>query len=232
MKTSKNAAIGFIFVTMTIDVIGLGLIIPVIPTLIAQLKHVSIEAASEWGGFLMFAYAAMQFLFAPMVGNLSDKYGRRRVILISLAGFAVDYVILALAHNYTLLLVGRILSGITGASFTAATAYIADISTKETRAKNFGLIGAAFGLGFVIGPALGGLLSVWGLRAPFWAAAGLCLVNFVYGYFILPESLKPENRRPFDWKKANPVHCCILRKTKPLPDLSFLFSLSILLLSR
>jgi DHA1 family tetracycline resistance protein-like MFS transporter len=226
MKTSKNAAIGFIFVTMTIDVIGLGLIIPVLPTLIAQLKHVSIEAASEWGGFLMFAYAAMQFLFAPMVGNLSDKYGRRRVILISLVGFAVDYVILALAHNYMLLLVGRILSGITGASFTAATAYIADISTKETRAKNFGLIGAAFGLGFIIGPALGGLLSIWGLRAPFWAAAVLCLVNFVYGYFVLPESLKPENRRPFDWKKANPVGALLhFKKNKAIVGLiiSFFF---------
>lgn len=205
MKISKNAAIGFIFITMTIDVIGLGLIIPVMPTLISQLKHISIEDASQWGGFLLFAYAAMQFIFSPLIGNLSDRFGRRKVILVSLLGFIIDYTILALAHNYTWLVVGRILSGITGASFTAATAYIADISTKETRAKNFGLIGAAFGLGFIIGPALGGLLSVFGLRAPFWAAAILCFINFLYGYFVLPESLKPENRRPFEWKKANPV---------------------------
>ena len=215
MKNSKSAAIGFIFITMTIDVIGLGLIIPVMPTLISKLKHITINEASIWGGYLMLAYAGMQFLFSPLIGNLSDQYGRRKIILISLLGFIVDYVILALAHNYTLLFVGRILSGITGASFTAATAYISDISTKETRAKNFGLIGAAFGLGFIIGPALGGLLSVWGLRAPFWAAALLCLVNFLYGYFVLPESLKPENRRPFDWKKANPVGALMHFKKYP-----------------
>ncbi|HEX7754898.1 MAG TPA: TCR/Tet family MFS transporter, partial [Niabella sp.] len=130
-------------------------------------------------------------------------------------GFCIDYLILAFAHNYSLLMIGRILSGITGASFTAATAYIADISTKETRTKNFGLIGAAFGLGFIIGPALGGLLSVWGLRAPFFAAAILCFINFLYGYFVLPESLQPENRRPFDWKKANPAGALLHIKNYP-----------------
>ena len=205
MKASKNAAIGFIFVTMTLDVVGWGLIIPVMPRLIADLKHITINEASVWGGYLLFAFSFMQFLFSPILGNLSDKFGRRKIILISLLGFCVDYIILALAHNYTWLVIGRVLCGITGASFTAATAYIADISTPQTRAKNFGLIGAAFGLGFVIGPALGGLLSVWGLRAPFWAAAILCFINFLYGYFVLPESLKPENRRPFEWKKANPI---------------------------
>ncbi|WP_300600213.1 TCR/Tet family MFS transporter [Niabella sp.] len=205
MKQSRNAAIGFIFITMTIDVIGFGLIIPVMPKLIAELKHISISEASVYGGDLLALYAIMQLLFSPFMGNLSDRYGRRPVLLLSLLGFCVDYLILAFAHTYSLLVVGRILSGITGASFTTATAYIADISTNENRAKNFGLIGAAFGLGFVIGPALGGLLSVWGLRAPFFAAAGLCLLNFLYGYFVLPESLKPENRRSFDWRKANPI---------------------------
>lgn len=205
MKATKNAAIGFIFITMTIDVIGLGVIIPVMPRLIADLKHISINEASIWGGYLLFAYSAMQFLFSPLMGNLSDRFGRRKIILISLLGFCVDYTILALAHNYTLLVIGRILSGITGASFTAATAYIADISTAETRAKNFGLIGAAFGLGFIIGPALGGLLTHWGLRAPFWGAAILCFINFLYGYFVLPESLQPGNRRAFSWKKSNPL---------------------------
>lgn len=205
MKTSKSAAIGFIFITMTIDVIGFGLIIPVMPKLIAELKHLSVGDASIWGGYLITTYAVMQFLFSPMIGNLSDRFGRRPVILISLLGFCLDYLILALAHNYTWLLVGRVLSGITGASFTAATAYIADISTNENRAKNFGLIGAAFGLGFIIGPALGGLLAGWGIRAPFYAAAILCFVNFLYGVFVLPESLKPENRRAFSLSKANPV---------------------------
>lgn len=205
MKQSRNAAIGFIFITMTIDVIGFGLIIPVMPKLIVELKHISINEASVYGGNLLALYAIMQLLFSPFMGNLSDRYGRRPVLLLSLLGFCVDYLILAFAHTYSLLVVGRILSGITGASFTTATAYIADISTNENRAKNFGLIGAAFGLGFVIGPALGGLLSVWGLRAPFFAAAGLCLLNFLYGYFVLPESLKPEHRRSFSWLKANPV---------------------------
>ncbi|OJU27371.1 MAG: tetracycline resistance MFS efflux pump [Sphingobacteriales bacterium 41-5] len=204
-RSNKNAAMGFIFITMTIDVIGWGLIIPVMPSLISELKHIPIKETSRWGGYLISVFAIMQLLFSPLMGNLSDRFGRRPVLLISLLAFCIDYVILALAHNYSLLMLGRILAGITGASFTAATAYIADISTPETRAKNFGLIGAAFGLGFVIGPALGGLLSVWGLRAPFYAAAVLCFINFLYGYFILPESLKPENRRPLEWKKANPV---------------------------
>ncbi|GAB3007815.1 tetracycline resistance MFS efflux pump [Niabella terrae] len=205
MKASKNAAIGFIFITLTIDVIGWGLIIPVMPRLLAELKQVPINETSKWGGDLIVAFAVMQFLCAPLMGSLSDRFGRRPVILLSLLGFCFDYIILALAHNYTLLFVGRILSGITGASFTAASAYIADISTDENRAKNFGLIGAAFGLGFILGPGLGGLLASWGIRAPFYAAAILCFINFLYGYFVLPESLKPENRRAFDWKKANPV---------------------------
>jgi DHA1 family tetracycline resistance protein-like MFS transporter len=205
MAKDRKAAVGFIFITLLIDVMGWGLIIPVMPKLISQLKHISINDASPYGAWLISAYALTQFVFAPLVGNLSDRYGRRPVLLCSLLGFAIDYLFLALAPTFGWLFVGRIIAGITGASFTTAAAYIADVSTAETRAKNFGLIGAAFGIGFVIGPALGGLLASLGLRAPFYAAAILCLLNFLYGYFVLPESLSKENRRPFQWKRANPL---------------------------
>ncbi|NML39780.1 TCR/Tet family MFS transporter [Chitinophaga sp. G-6-1-13] len=203
--TSKKAAISFIFITLLIDVMGWGLIIPVMADLIAQLKHIPVNEASTYGALLLSVFAITQFLFAPVVGNLSDRYGRRPVLLLSLLGFGIDYIILALAPHYWWLFIGRVVAGITGASFTTATAYIADISTDETsKAKNFGLIGAAFGLGFVLGPALGALLATWGIRAPFYAAAVLCLLNCLYGYFLLPESLSKENRRPFEWKRANP----------------------------
>ena len=205
MPASKKAAIGFIFITLIIDTMGWGLIIPVMADLIAQLKGIPVNEASTYGALLISVFAVMQFVFAPVMGNLSDKYGRRPVLLFSLLGFGIDYIILALAPAYGWLFIGRIIAGITGASFTTASAYIADVSTDETsKAKNFGLIGAAFGLGFVLGPALGALLSTWGIRAPFYAAAGLCLLNCIYGYFLLPESLSKENRRPFEWKKANP----------------------------
>lgn len=205
MQTSRKSAIGFIFITLLIDVMGWGLIIPVMADLIAQLKHIPVNEASTYGALLLSVFAITQFLFAPVIGNLSDRYGRRPVLLFSLLGFGIDYIILALAPTYGWLFVGRVIAGITGASFTTATAYIADISTDETsRAKNFGLIGAAFGLGFVLGPALGALLATWGIRAPFYAAAALCLLNCLYGYFLLPESLSKENRRPFEWKRANP----------------------------
>src|SRR5262245_7177289 len=215
MATDKKAAIGFIFITLLIDVMGWGLIIPVMPKLIAQLENIPINEASSYGAWLLFAYAVTQFLFAPVIGNLSDKYGRRPVLLASLLGFGVDYLFLALAPAYGWLFLGRVIAGITGASFTTASAYIADISTAETRTKNFGLIGAAFGLGFIIGPALGGLLSGLGIRAPFYAAAGLCLLNTLYGYFVLPESLSKENRRNFHWKRANPVGSLQLLKRYP-----------------
>lgn len=205
MHTSKNAAISFIFITLLIDVMGWGLIIPVMADLIAVLKKIPVNEASTYGALLLSIFAVTQFLFAPVIGNLSDKYGRRPVLLFSLLGFGIDYIILALAPAYGWLFIGRIIAGITGASFTTATAYIADISTDETsRAKNFGMIGAAFGLGFVLGPALGALLATWGIRAPFYAAAVLCLLNCLYGYFFLPESLSKDNRRAFDWKRANP----------------------------
>jgi len=193
---------------------GWGLIIPVLPKLISQLKHIPVNEASTYGAALVSTYAIVQFVFSPIIGNLSDKYGRRPILLFSLLGFAIDYIFQALAPTYSLLFVGRLIAGITGASFTTGAAYIADISTPETRAKNFGMIGAAFGLGFVIGPALGGLLAGWGLRAPFYAAAILCFINLLYGYFVLPESLPKEHRRPFDWKKANPFGSLqFLRKT-------------------
>lgn len=204
MAANRKAALGFIFLTLLIDVTGLGIIIPVLPKLIEELIHGNISVASRYGGWLTFAYAIMQFFFSPFLGNLSDKYGRRPVLLFSLFGFGVDYIFLSFAPTIGWLFVGRIIAGITGASFTTATAYIADISAPEDRAKNFGLIGAAFGLGFIIGPVIGGLLGQYGSRIPFLAAAGLTFINFFYGYFVLPESLPAENRRKFEWKRANP----------------------------
>jgi DHA1 family tetracycline resistance protein-like MFS transporter len=211
----KQAAIGFIFITLLIDVIGWGLIIPVMPQLIAGMKHIPVNAASKEGGLLLFVYAFMQFICAPILGNLSDQYGRRPVILFSLFGFGIDYIFLGFAPSFGWLFLGRTISGITGASFTTASAYIADVSTPETRTKNFGLIGAAFGLGFIIGPAIGGLLTGWGIRAPFYAAAILTLLNWIYGYFVLPESLALENRRKFEWKRANPLGSLLNLKKYP-----------------
>ncbi len=205
MTVKRSAALGFIFVTILIDVIGFGIIIPVIPKLIEHLTGEGLSAASRYGGWLAASYAIMQLIFSPIIGGLSDKYGRRPVLLFALMGFCLDYLLVAFAPSIAWLFVGRIIAGITGASITTATAYIADISTPEKRAQNFGLVGAAFGLGFIIGPVLGGIFSQWGHQAPFLAAAGLTLINFLYGYFVLPESLLPENRRPFDWKRANPV---------------------------
>jgi MFS transporter, DHA1 family, tetracycline resistance protein len=202
---SKNAALGFIFVTLLIDVIGFGIIIPVVPALLSNLLGSSIPKAASYGGWLVASFAIMQFIFSPVLGNLSDQYGRRPILLISLFGFGLDYLLTAFAPTIGWLFVGRIVAGVMGASFTTASAYIADISTPEKRAQNFGLIGAAFGLGFIIGPALGGVFAKYGLRAPFIAAAILTLINWLYGYFVLPESLKPENRRKFEWKRANPM---------------------------
>ena len=204
MAANRKAALGFIFLTLLIDVTGLGIIIPVLPKLIQELIHSDISTASRYGGWLTFAYAIMQFLFSPFLGNLSDKYGRRPVLLFSLFGFGLDYVFLSFAPTIGWLFVGRIIAGITGASFTTATAYIADISAPEDRAKNFGLVGAAFGLGFIIGPVIGGLLGQYGSRIPFMAAAGLTFMNLLYGFLVLPESLPVENRRKFELKRANP----------------------------
>ena len=206
MIKNRKAAIGFIFITLLIDVTGLGLIIPVVPKLIEDLLHTTnISNVALFGGLLTFSYAIMQFLFAPVLGNLSDKYGRRPILLFSLLGFGLDYILLDFAPSIGWLFVGRIIAGITGASMTTASAYIADISTPETRAQNFGMIGAAFGLGFIVGPMIGGLLGEMGPRIPFLVAAGLALLNAAYGYFVLPESLDVSNRRAFDWKRANPI---------------------------
>jgi DHA1 family tetracycline resistance protein-like MFS transporter len=198
-----------------IDVIGFGIIIPVLPSLIQHLTGGDLSMASKYGGWLMFTYAFMQFLFAPVLGNLSDQFGRRPVILIALFGFAVDYLFLAWAPSIGWLFLARVLSGITGASFTTASAYIADISTPEKRSQNFGMIGAAFGMGFIIGPLIGGVLGQYGARIPFMFAAGLSMLNWLYGYFILPESLAKDKRRKFDWKRASPIGSLVQLKKYP-----------------
>lgn len=222
MPGSKKAAIGFIFLTLLIDVTGLGLIIPVMPKLIEGMIDGNVSQASQWGGWLTFAYAIMQFLCAPIMGGLSDRYGRRPVLLFSLLGFGIDYLFLSFAPSIGWLFVGRIIAGITGASFTTAAAYIADISTNENRAQNFGMIGAAFGLGFIIGPVIGGLLGSFGPRIPFLVAAGLSLLNAAYGYFVLPESLPKKNRRKFEWRRANPLGSLLrLRRYQGIGGLIF-----------
>jgi DHA1 family tetracycline resistance protein-like MFS transporter len=209
MVNPKKAAVGFIFITVLIDIIGFGIIIPVLPQLLQQLLHVTdrtdISAISKPAIFLTLIYGLMQFIFAPILGSLSDRYGRRPVLLFSLLGFGLDYIFLAFAPSIGWLFLGRMISGITGASITTASAYMADISDEKNRAQNFGMIGAAFGLGFIIGPMLGGLLGELGTRLPFLVAAGLALVNALYGYFVLPESLDMEHRRAFDLKRANPI---------------------------
>lgn len=215
MAAKKDAGLLFIFITLLIDVTGFGIIIPVLPKLLMELVQGDLNEASWWGGALQVTYAAMQFIFAPIIGGLSDQYGRRPVLLASLFAFGLDFILLGFAPNIGWLFFGRMIAGITGASFSTATAYIADISEPEKRAQNFGLIGAAFGLGFVLGPILGGFLGVYSSRLPFFVAAGLSLVNWLYGFFILPESLKPENRRPFDIKRANPIAGIIRLKKYP-----------------
>ena len=218
--STRKAAIGFIFVTLLIDVIGWGIIIPVMPTLIRTMEHVDVGTASSLNGWMLFAFSMTQFLFAPLVGNLSDKFGRRPILLVSLFGFGLDYILMSWAPSIEWLFVGRVIAGITGASFTTASAYIADISNDKNRAQNFGMIGAAFGMGFIIGPIIGGLLGSFGPRVPFIAAACLCFLNWLYGYFILPESLDEAHRRPLDWKRANPLGSLIhLRK---YPDIGYL----------
>ena len=205
-KNKKSAAVGFIFITLLIDITGWGIVIPVVPKLIQELIGSSdLSVAAQYGGWLSFAYAGMQFIFASVLGGLSDRFGRRPIILFSLLGFSINFFIQAIAPTIFWLFVGRLFSGVTGASITTASAYIADVSTDEDRAKNFGMIGAAFGVGFIIGPVIGGILGQYGARVPFFAASALCLVNFLYGFFVLPESLNKENRRPFNWRRANPV---------------------------
>ena len=202
-KTKKSLL--FIFLTILIDCLGIGIIIPTLPELIQSLSHENISKAASYGGWLNFSYAIMAFIFSPVLGGLSDRYGRRPILLISLLGLGLDYIFLAFAPTMFWLFVGRLIAGVCGASFTTASAYIADVSKPEEKAKNFGMIGAAFGLGFIIGPILGSLFGNLGTRVPFMAAAGFSLLNFLFGYFILPESLDNDHRRVFDWKRANPI---------------------------
>lgn len=200
----RQAAISFVLLVLMLDSLGVGLVLPVLPRVIAQFTHGDLAAASHQYGLFLALYSVAQFVFAPIVGGLSDQFGRRVVILTSLAGAGLDYLLLAYAPSLGWLFAGRILAGMTGASFAAATAYIADITPPEKRAASFGMSGAAFGIGFVLGPAVGGALGNVSLQAPFLAAAALNLLNFMYGVFVLPESLAKENRRAFSLRRANP----------------------------
>jgi len=211
----RRAAIAFIFVTVVIDVIAMGIVIPVLPKLIESFEGGDTSAAARVFGVFMTAWGLMQFLFMPVIGALSDHFGRRPVILISCFGLGCDYFLMALAPDLNWLFVGRVISGITAASFGTAFAYIADIAPPENRAASFGVVGAGFGLGFVLGPALGGLLGQVDPRLPFWAAGAMAIVSAAYGYFILPESLPKDKRAPFAWKKANPVGSLVLLRSHP-----------------
>ena len=203
MKSNKTALL-FIFITILVDVIGIGIILPIIPDLIMELTGEGNHMAIIYGMWLTTAFAGMQFLFSPVLGEISDKYGRRPILLIALLGLSIDYLIHAWAPSIVWLFLGRFLAGITGASFTVASAYIADVSTKENKAKNFGSIGAAFGLGFIIAPGIGGVFGVIDIRLPFYIAAGLTFANFLFGYFFVPESLTMENRRQINYAKMIP----------------------------
>lgn len=209
-------AIAFIFVTVLIDMIGFGLIIPVMPELIGALTGLPANQAVLLGMVLIISYASMQFVCAPIVGALSDRFGRKPILLAALAGFTIDYTIMGFAPEFWMLLVGRLLAGLFGASYSTANAFIADITPPEKRAGRFGMIGAAFGLGFTFGPMIGGYLGDWfGPRAPFLAAAVLAGINLLYGLIVLPESLAPENRRTFDWRRANPLGALLQMRKYP-----------------
>lgn len=226
----RRAALGFIFVTALLDVMSLGLIIPVLPNLVRSFVGGDAARAAHWVGLFGTSWALMQLLFSPVLGMLSDRFGRRPVILISVFGLGLDYVLMAVAPSLGWLWLGRVVSGVTAASFSTASAYIADVTPPERRAQSFGLIGAAFGAGFVLGPALGGLLGDLSPRLPFWCAAGLALANGLYGLLVLPESLPPERRAPFHWGKANPLGALrLLLKYPGLPTLGavvFLYQLA------
>jgi len=224
IKTSK--ALAFIFVTIFIDVMGLAIIIPVIPNLLKQLGNVDYSVAAELSGWLTFTYGSMQIVFSPVMGNLSDRFGRRPILLISLLGFCVDYTFMAFAPTVFWLFVGRTIAGITGATMSTATAYIADISTGDKKAANFGIVGAASGLGFIIGVSGGAFLGDINIKLPFMVAAGAALFNALYGYFVLPESLDKEHRRKFEWKRANPIGSFMqLGKYRALTGLAIAFTL-------
>ena len=229
MENNKLPLI-FILITVMIDSMGIGLIMPVMPDLIQEVRAADLGSAAVWGGVLATAFAVMQFLFGPTLGNLSDRFGRRPVLLIALLVMAVDYLVMALATTIWLLLLGRIVGGITAATHSTASAYIADISKPEDKAANFGLIGAAFGVGFVLGPIVGGLMAEFGTRAPFYAAAALAGANMIFGYFALPETVTDAIRRPFEWRRANPLgafkHIGALPGLKALLLISFFYGIA------
>ncbi len=214
-QPGKHALV-FIAITVLLDVIGFGIIIPVLPALLVELTGASVSRAAIYGGWLAFVYAVMQFLCAPVLGNLSDRHGRRPVLLFAVAALGLDYLVMGFAPTLGWLFLGRTISGIAGASFTPAYASVADISPPGRRAQSFGLISAAFGTGFIVGPAIGGLLGGLGPRAPFFAAAGLSLLNFAYGFLVLPEPLPPERRRAFDWRRANPLGTLLRMRRHPV----------------
>lgn len=214
-STPGRRALVFIAVTVLLDVIGFGLIVPVLPTLLVDLTGQTVDRAAISGGWLSFVYAFMQFLSAPVLGGLSDRFGRRPVLLYAVGSLGVDYVIMGLAPSLSWLFIGRALAGIAGASFTPAYAYVADVTPPEKRAQSFGLIGACFGIGFILGPSLGGLLASFGTRAPFFAAATLSTLNFIYGWLVLPESLPAEKRRAFEWRRANPLGTMLQLRKHP-----------------
>lgn len=214
--SASRHALAFIFITVLIDAMGLGIIIPVFPRLITALAHEGLDAAARTGAYLSFAYAGMQFLFAPVMGNLSDRFGRRPVLIISLIGIGIDYLIMGLSPTLAWLFLGRTLSGMAGASYTTAAAYIADVSSPERRAQSFGLIGAGFGAGFVLGPALGGLMGEVDLRLPFFVSAGLAALNALYGLVVLKESLAKDHRRKFELWRANPLGAVLVLRRFPI----------------
>lgn len=232
MPAARNSrlALSFILITILLDMVGLGIILPVLPQLILELTGDTIARSAVIGGYLVVVYALLQFIFSPVLGNLSDRFGRRPILLLSLVGLTIDYLIMGFAPTLGWLFIGRAMAGISGAAVATATAYIADITPPEKRSQRFGLIGAAFGLGFIIGPVIGGELGEISSRAPFYAAAGLAFANLLFGYFILPESLGMRKRRRFDIKRANPLGAILAFKPYPaiiwLLGALFLFSLA------
>ena len=221
----------FVLLTVMIDAMGVGLILPIMPELIVELEGGTLADAAIWGGILSTAFAAMQFVFGPVLGNLSDAYGRRPVLLVSLFIMALDYVVIALAGSIWLLLAGRIVGGITAATHSTAGAFMADVSEPHQKAANFGLLGAAFGVGFVLGPVIGGLLAEYGTRAPFWAAAGLSAFSFCLGWLVMPETVTEKTRRPFSLRRASPLNALraisALPGIRPLLGVFFLHSVAI-----
>ena len=220
VSASSHATL-FVFVTVVIDAMGIGIIIPVMPDLLTELSNLSLSEAAIWGGYLSFVYAAMQFLFGPTIGNLSDRFGRRPVLLVSLSALCIDYIVMGLAPTLWMLFITRAIAGIAGATHSTANAYVADVSPPNKRSQNFGLIGAGFGIGFVIGPIIGGIAGEFGTRVPFFVAAVFAGLNVAYGAFVLPESLSPEKRRPFSWRRANPLG--VARQIAAVPAVAWFF---------